>query len=137
MVTADLEPAKVRQALADLDHEREVQQGVVNSLADLLDAAERTLTAIDRRLTALRENSAVRDALAGHTEQAIGQRDRYPGEPWTWLESIAGGSLVDGIGTGMTVELARDGRSGRVYIAPLGTPPPDGPGWLLGQLVIP
>jgi hypothetical protein len=57
--------ARVRQALADLEHEQRVQQGVVEQIADLLDSAERTLTGIDRRLDALRENSAVRDALRG------------------------------------------------------------------------
>lgn len=62
-MTAPLNPAQVRRALADLEHEREVQQGVVDVLADTLDFAERTLTEIDRRLDALRDNSAVRDAL--------------------------------------------------------------------------
>jgi hypothetical protein len=62
-----LDPARVREHLADLEHERVVQQGVVDHVADLLDGCERTLTALDRRLASLRADPAVQAALAERT----------------------------------------------------------------------
>lgn len=136
-----LDPVKVRQALADLDREREVQAAVVEVLADTLDAAERTLTAIDRRLEALRENSAVREILDGDVEQAIGRHYRRPGPPWTWLESVAGSRIIRRLPSprdvSVTMELACDDVSGRCYVAPEGTPPPDGGGWTLARVTLP
>jgi len=58
-----LDPALVRERLADLERERVVQQSVVEHLADLVDDAERTLTATDRRLADLRAHPAVVAAL--------------------------------------------------------------------------
>lgn len=63
-VPVPLDVARVRQNLADLEHEQRVQQGVVEVLADLLDAAERTLTSIDRRIADLRAHPAVAAAFA-------------------------------------------------------------------------
>jgi hypothetical protein len=58
-----LDPARVRQALDDLEQERREQQAIVTWLDDALDGAERTLTSIDRRLADLRAEPAVQTAL--------------------------------------------------------------------------
>lgn len=134
MVSA-LDPAQVREHLDDLDRERLVQQAVVDHLADLLDSAERTLTALDKRIAQQRAHPAVIEVLAQITEQAAGQRERHPGDPWTWLESVAGGHVLPDLPPGMTLELARDDVSGRVYVAPAGTLPPTGDRWTFARVV--
>lgn len=59
-----LDRERMVEHLADLDRERDVQQALVDHIADLLDSCERTLTALDRRIASLRAHPSVIAALA-------------------------------------------------------------------------
>jgi hypothetical protein len=129
------DPARSREYVAELERAREVQARVVSRLDDLLDDERRELVNVTRRLDEVRQHPVVVAALAQTSEQAVGHRERHPGDPWLWLESIAGGSVLPAVGRGVTMELARDDVSGRVYVAPAGTLPPAGERWTLARVV--
>lgn len=59
----DLDADRIVEHVADLQHERVVQQAVVDHMADLLDSCERALSATDRRLAGLLSHPAVQAAL--------------------------------------------------------------------------
>jgi hypothetical protein len=59
-----LDGDRVLEHLADLERERAIAQGVVDHVADLLDSCERSLTALDHRIAALRSHPSVIAALA-------------------------------------------------------------------------
>jgi hypothetical protein len=63
----ELDPDRVREHLAELEHERVVQQAVVVALRGLVDDAERAVDATDRRIASLRAHPAVQAALERDT----------------------------------------------------------------------
>ena len=67
-------------------------------------------------------------------QQQSAHQQRDPGDPWLWFESIAGGRAVAALSDDGWCELARDEVSGRVFVAPAGTEPPDGDGWTVARL---
>jgi hypothetical protein len=131
--TTSPDPAVVREQLDVLQRQVDVRQGVVDALARLLHDERRECDYLTSQLGVLRRQSA---ALADGGEQRSPQ-ERHPGHPWTWAESVAGSTVIRAeTGSGVTMELARDDVSGRVFVAPAGTLPPAGDGWTLGRVVL-
>lgn len=132
-----LHPARVRERITELERAVALCAQVINRLEELVDEVRREASWAQHQLDDMRAHPAVAAALEQDTEQAVGQRDRHPGPPWTWLESIAGGGVLVRGESGLTLEVARDNVTGRIYGAPAGTPPPDGDDWTLARIVLP
>jgi uncharacterized coiled-coil protein SlyX len=65
---ASLDPDRVREHLAELEHRRTVQEHIVERLDELLDDERRELAAITDTITNLRRHPMVAAALEKDTE---------------------------------------------------------------------
>jgi hypothetical protein len=63
-VPISLDPARVREHLADLERRRDVQQAIVDRLDDVISDEQQELASIERTLRELRAHPAVQAALA-------------------------------------------------------------------------
>jgi hypothetical protein len=123
---AELE-ARVGDRLAELEREHAAQILVVDRLGEILDAEQRELDTLHRRLGELRAHPAVAQALEPYPD---------PGGPWLWAESLAGRDVIASAGRTIVLQMLQDRITGRLWIAPLGTEPPDGDRLRLARLVI-